>query len=174
VPDHKRTPLYPLFIAAFRCLSLDAAVIVAAQIAISLFTILAAMEITETLFGNHRAAAWAGVLVAADAPSIVFAGTLLTESLFTALFVLGMLLSIESHVLRKPYYLAASAIVLGLAVLCRPVALFFPAVLLVRYLVAERARWQLRIGRAGLFLGLFLLTLAPWVDGITPRSAGRS
>jgi len=163
VPDHKRTPLYPLFITAFRCLSLDAAVIVAAQIAISLFTILAAMEITEKLFENHRAAAWAGVLVAADAPSIVFAGTLLTESLFTMLFALGVLLSIESHVLRKPCYLAASAVVLGLAVLYRPVALFFPAVLLTMYLVADRAPWQLRIGRAGLFLGLFLLTLAPWI-----------
>jgi 4-amino-4-deoxy-L-arabinose transferase-like glycosyltransferase len=152
-----------LFITAFRCLRLDAAVIVATQIALSWFTVLAAMEMTEKLFGNGRAAAWAGVLVAVDVPSIVFAGTLLTESLFTMLFALGVLLSIESHVLRKPCYLAAGAVVLGLAVLCRPVALFFPAVLLVRYLVAERARWRLHIGRAGLFLGLFLLTLAPWV-----------
>jgi 4-amino-4-deoxy-L-arabinose transferase-like glycosyltransferase len=72
----------------------------------------------------------------------------LTESVFTMLFVLGVLLSIKSHVLRKLCYLAASAVVLGLAVLCRPVALFFPAVLFVRYLVAERARWQLRIGRS--------------------------
>jgi len=163
VPDHKCTPLYPLFIAAFCCLRLDAAVIVAAQIALSLYTVLTAMEMTEKLFGNGRAAAWAGLLIAADVPSIVFAGSLLTESVFTMLFVLSVLLSIKSHVLRKLSYLAASAVVLGLAVLCRPVALFFPAVLLAIYLVAERARWRLHIGRAGLFLGLFLLTLAPWV-----------
>jgi 4-amino-4-deoxy-L-arabinose transferase-like glycosyltransferase len=163
VPDHKRTPLYPLFIAAFRCLRLDAAVIVAAQIALSLLAVLAAMEMTEKLFGNGRAAAWAGVLMSADVPSIVFAGSLLTESVFTTLFALGVLLSIESYFHRKPGYLAAGAVVLGLAALCRPVALFFPGALLAIYLVADRAPWRLRIGRTALFLGLFLLTLAPWV-----------
>ena len=161
VPDHKRTPLYPLFIAAFRCLRLDAAVIIAVQIVLSLFAVLTAMELTTKLFGN--AAAWAGGLVAVDVPSVVFASSLLTESVFTTLLVLGVLLCIESYFSRKPGYCAAGAVVLGLAALCRPVALFFPGALVAVYLVADRVPWRLRIGRAALFLGLFLLTLAPWV-----------
>ena len=163
LPDHRRTPLYPLYLAAFRAVGLGAAAVVGVQILISLFAVLAAMEITARLFEDGKAALWAGVLVAADVPSIVLAGSLLTESVFTTLFVLAVLLCLESLLGRTPGPLAAGGVVLGLAVLCRPVALFFPAVFAAVYLAAAKVPWRLRAGRVLLFLGLFALTLAPWV-----------
>ncbi|MFH1573120.1 MAG: glycosyltransferase family 39 protein, partial [Acidobacteriota bacterium] len=163
VPDHTRTPVYPLFLAALRSIGLSAALIVVVQIVLSLFAVLFAMQITERLFGNGTPPAWAGLLLAIDVPSISIASSLLTETLFTALFLLGALLAVEYFLRRRPLQLVLGAVVLGLAVLCRPVAVFFPAVLLVVHLAVSRARWRSRIGAAALYLAVFLLTLSPWV-----------
>jgi 4-amino-4-deoxy-L-arabinose transferase-like glycosyltransferase len=163
-PDLTRTPVYPLFVAGcYRLAGHRPAVAVAVQIGFAVATVLLLWALGRRFFSAPAALAGAGFL-ALDPLSIHYAIQLLSESLFT-LFFLGSLFCILAYVRRPGWpWVSAAAFVTGLAILCRPIAVFWPLALLPGPLVLA---WQ---GRSWRPVGHFLVfvtgvaaVVGPWI-----------
>jgi 4-amino-4-deoxy-L-arabinose transferase-like glycosyltransferase len=139
-PDHSRTPVYPLFLSVFRLLGLSAPVAVFFQVLLSCVTCIITFYLSYELTGIKSAALVAAIIVAADIPSIALANSLLTETLFTLLLVLSVFFIILF--IKKNGYasLCSGAILLGLAVLCRPIAILLPLVFVIVLFVGWRMK----------------------------------
>lgn len=134
-PDASRTPLYPFFIALFKWIGLSNAGVIFVQIIISSVTSLFVILITHKLLGDWLPACLAGGIVAIDIPSIVLANCLLTEALFTFLITLSAWYLVLYIKHDKTIALLTSGILLGLSVLCRPIAVYFPFAAAILFLL---------------------------------------
>jgi len=111
-----RTPVYPLLLALFGARTLPVIILqhllnVALAVAIYLFV--------ERRLGSRLAALVASLLFALDIPTIHYANKVLTETPFTALLYVVFVLTLQN---RRPIVLA---LLTGILVLLRPIALFF-------------------------------------------------
>jgi len=121
-PDVRRTPAYPVMLAAvFSVPGTGRRAGALAGAVVSTITVLAAFRLAAALAGP-AAAWWAALLLALDLTSASYATQLLTEPLFTLLLVLSVLPLVER---RRGGVAAASAsgLLSGLAALCRPIAI---------------------------------------------------
>lgn len=125
-PDVRRTPVYPLVLAAV--LAVPGAGTRAAALTgmlLSTLTVLTAFRLGRSLAGA-AAGWWAAALLTIDLTSAAYAGQVLTEPLFTLLLVLSFLPLLD--VTAGPAATAATAAAVsagamsGLAALCRPIA----------------------------------------------------
>lgn len=163
-PDQTRTPVFPLFVATcYRVVGHAPTVVVAIQMAIALVTCMIVYDLGEQLCGPLAAAA-GGVLFALDPLSIRYTSLLLSETFFTFLFT-GSLLSLVAY-LRKPGTGAAlaAALLTGLAVLCRPIAVLWPLIPLALFaLTAWRDRCWRPLVHGLLFSTVALSLVVPWM-----------
>ena len=121
-PDVRRTPVYPSVVAVvFGVPGAGTRAAAIAGIAVSAATVLATYRLASLLLGP-AAAWWAALLLAADLTSATYASQLLTEPLFTLLFVLSFVPLIEA---RAPAWRGAvtAGVLSGLTALCRPIAI---------------------------------------------------
>jgi 4-amino-4-deoxy-L-arabinose transferase-like glycosyltransferase len=119
---------------------------------------------------GRTAARWAALLALLYLPLTLFAGLLLSETLFVFLFAWGVVASMKARSTLKTYgvharstwgWVVAAGILLGFGVLTRATALGF--VPLAAAWVAVPARsWSRRALVAGVVLVCALLTLVPW------------
>ncbi len=166
IPDCRRTPVYPLFIALFRLTGFNLAAIIFIQLILSVFNCFMAFKITYWLTENDKSSLFAGLIAAIDIPTIVYANLLLTETLFAALFLLSIYFLVrylKNDEERAALILIISGIFLGLSILCRPVSLFFPVVMVVLLLLFQRRNFKLFFVRIPLFLLAVIITLSPWL-----------
>ncbi len=128
-PDVRRTPVYPLLLAAVYAVAGQqpwAAVTVNALLGV-LACVLTAVAGTRLL--GRDAGILAGMFLAVDLTSAAYSLTLMTETLFTVLLLL-CLLSVIRYMYRPDGRAAALAAVwCGIAILTRPIGLFLPFVL---------------------------------------------
>lgn len=162
-PDNLRTPLYPFFLAALFALFGKSLVAVAvAQIVVSAATVVLVYGLARRLSGT-AAAVVAAVLFGLDLSSFVYAHAILTETLFTFLF-LGAVgtLAVALRTPKVPVLLLSGGLV-GLAALCRPVALYYviPAGSLVW--LASTGKGHRRLRHSFLVLIAFTTVVTPWV-----------
>ena len=127
-PDNVLTPVYPLFMAALLSLARGSLWII--PIAQGLLNSLAAVlvfKIGESMF-SRRAGFFAGIFYALDLSALVHSFSLLTESLFTFLFLTANFFLMRY--VQKPSVksLIFSAALFGISTLCRPVALYYGVV----------------------------------------------
>jgi 4-amino-4-deoxy-L-arabinose transferase-like glycosyltransferase len=158
-PSALRTPIYPLFLALFQMQIIPAML---GQIAVSLVTIYLTYSLAARIFKDQKIALLAGVLLAFSLESITHTYYLLTETLFTLLFVASvaaLMRSRNQHALR---WVTVSAVLMAAAILTRPIALVYPVVMAV-LLLCESAPWRVRLQKAALFSGVTLLILGIWV-----------
>jgi 4-amino-4-deoxy-L-arabinose transferase-like glycosyltransferase len=158
LPDTDRTPGYPLFLAAIFAVAGQS--VVAAAVAQSLLHGLSGLLVArlgESLFGSPRIGA-AGALLWAVAPiPAIFCGILLTETLFTPVFLLTLLLLTECSPRRS--LLAGGA--LGLGILIRPIAsLVWPALLPAFF---PGTGWRRALANFAVFCAAAAAVLAPWL-----------
>jgi 4-amino-4-deoxy-L-arabinose transferase-like glycosyltransferase len=158
VPDADRTPGYPLFLAAVFLLSGQS--VVAAAAAQSLLHALSGLLIArlgERLFGSVRIGI-AGALLWAAAPiPAIFCGILLTETLFTPVFLLTLLLLAKPSLGRA----AAAGAALGAGILIRPIALLLWPALGLTFLIG--ISWRRALAHFAVFSTLAAAVLAPWL-----------
>ena len=162
-PDYFRTPLYPLFLALFENLNIGNSFIVFCQVILSTLICIYTYKLSKTISPNEKIALLAGLIMALDIPSIVFANFILTETLFSLLLVISIFhvsRFIKHESLKDTLY---SAAFLGLATLCRPIA--FPVVFIVGVVL-----FLMTLHRAGyhrfsilFFLFFFTVIISPWL-----------
>ena len=134
------------------------------QLALSLATIGLVYRIALELFANSTAALGAALLLAVEPLAIVYTSLLLTETLFTFLFVLFLFFFLRHLRSDATLPLVASGVVLAAATFVRPVTYYLPIVLLAGLLVRTlwlSDRWP-RLAQAAVFMLVCCLPLGAW------------
>ncbi len=165
IPDGRRTPVYPLFIALFRLAGFNLAAIIFIKLILSVFNCFLAFRITHWLTESYKSSIFACLIVAIDIPTIVYANIILTETLFTSLFLLSIFFLIRylKDDGEKVLILILSGIFLGLSILCRPISLFFPVVMVALLLLFQSRNFKLFLIKIPLFLLAIIIPLSPWL-----------
>ena len=159
-PDYDRMPLYPLLLSLGRFISL--AGIIFFQQLLSIIGILFWYALARR-FVSSRVAWWSAVLFAIEPTTRFWTAQVATEALFAPLWFGSLYFFARFLETEKYRTLVVSGALFGLAMLARPIILFYPLLLLVLLLWQFRKK-PMRVVRASVF---FLLTvgvcLAPWI-----------
>ncbi len=119
-------------------------------------------KIGRQLF-SERVGLIAGLCYALDLSALAHTFSMLTESLFTFLFLIANFFLIRSIQNSSRKNLLFSAISLGVATLCRPVALYYFISIVVILLFANSASCKIRARYAMIYVSIFLVTISPWI-----------
>jgi 4-amino-4-deoxy-L-arabinose transferase-like glycosyltransferase len=158
-PTAKRTPAYPLLIAAvFKILGRDFNALRAVQCGIDVATTFLVFALALLLFKSGAAASLAALIYAVYPPAILSTTYVLTETLYTFLLMVSIITCLLALRTRATAYYLASGILMGIAMLTRPGVFLLPAVLLVVALIVRRSTWRGFV----LLLIAFCVTMLPW------------
>ena len=161
-----RTPVYPFFVAGIYAVSgYRVYMVLLLQIVMGAVSCLIIYKIGTLLF-NNKVGFLAGCLLAVDFASLLYANTLMTETVFTFLFLVSIYFVARFLKRSSIKYLVWGGLFMGLATLCRPVSLCFPVFLVVFFIFSgflKRTRLLSRITNGLIFVLIFLLTLSPWL-----------
>ena len=169
-PEIRRTPGYPLLLTVGLFTGSMEATIIAFQILLGLISVYGVYALTRRLPlikepWSSRAASIAALLYAADPLSMFFTVQLLTETLFTTLFVghlYGMVRYFETRSLK---FLGMAAIFLAAAIFVRPIAYYWPFFVVIILLGCSQknsVRLMTRVVSVGLFLSILITPIALW------------
>lgn len=162
-PNIRRTPLYPYFVAIHYALfGIMPFLILLTQLIIGSITCVFTYQVGKLLF-NENTALLASGLMAFHLPNVFYSNLLLTETLFTFLFILHSFSLIKFLKDGKLWTLVLSSIAIGLATLCRPISMFFPVIsgiLIVLFFYKNR---RLIISYNMILGAIFILMLFPWL-----------
>jgi 4-amino-4-deoxy-L-arabinose transferase-like glycosyltransferase len=162
-PDSVLTPVYPFFVAVLLALAGGKLwIIPVAQGLVNSLSAALVFKAGEKLFGT-RAGFIAGLCFALDPSALVRTFSLLTESVFTFLFLAAIFFLVQYVRQPSTKALISSAALLGVAALCRPVALYFfvPAAAILFFV--NSGPLKIRARNAAIYLAVFALTLSPWL-----------
>ena len=137
-PEIFRTPGYPLFLALGQASGLGLCGVLVIQALLGAVNVLVVYAVGRRLFGTHRPALLAALILAVHPAAIASSASILSETLFTWMVLLGLWL-----VVRRPQGLAAAAIgglVLGLAVLVRPIGILLGLAVAMWMIATHRRR----------------------------------
>ncbi len=168
IPDSIRTPLYPAFLWAIRrTLGPSPRTAAVAQALLEGITTLLTWWLGTELAGR-RSGRVAALLYALNPTQIRASAELLTETLLSLLLAMGLCALVryarDGPVrARARTWIVASALFLGLSILCKPNAQFLPLVWLPVVALTHRGAWQRTLADAGLLLGVTALVLTPWL-----------
>jgi 4-amino-4-deoxy-L-arabinose transferase-like glycosyltransferase len=160
-PETRRTPGYPLFIAAvYSVFGLRHFPVIAIQIFISILTIALTYAIARTLF-KPSVALLSGIILSLDVSSFLESQQLLTETLFTFLLTIAVFAGVYLFLNKKNRlkWALALGIALALSVLVRPIGyyLVFPIVMGL-FVYGIFIKWQWKE-----VLGIVMMVLIPWI-----------
>jgi 4-amino-4-deoxy-L-arabinose transferase-like glycosyltransferase len=105
----------------------------------------------------------AALLMAISIEAITHSFFLLTETLFTFLFLGSILAYVLFDQTHKRSWLISSGLLLGISVLCRPIALYFPFLFLLIILFKPAIGFLEKMIRLLLYAGGVLIVLLPWM-----------
>lgn len=163
-PVHAHTPGYPFLIYLTNLLGLSTVGLILLQIICSTLSVMLTMRLTQLFGGSERAAIWAGGFMALDVSSVVFANLVMSESVFTFLLLLAVVLVVRSLKVRFSWGgMLIAGTLLGYGILCRPVGLYLPIAFVLALLLFNQKGWkQSWKSIAALVVGV-LVVLSPWV-----------
>lgn len=158
-PTASRMPLYPLFLAGI--LSLPHASVRTVQIFQIILNCITCviMYFLATRLLDRRHGVLCGMLTALYIPMASQCLFILTETLFTFLFVISLYILSEKH--ARTGILSASGVVIGFASLVRPIGLII-AIFLMVWLVYVFG-WRKSLPRLTAFSFCLGLILMPWI-----------
>ncbi|MGD0750671.1 MAG: glycosyltransferase family 39 protein [Anaerolineales bacterium] len=163
VDSAMRTPVYPMFVAAIYGIGgQNPIIIILVQMVISTLSVFITYKLGSRLI-SKPAAMIGAVLIAISVESITNSFFLLTESLFTFLLLASLLAWVKSRQDGKGRWLVIAAILMGLAILCRPIAFYYPLVVAGTILFDLRRRWIPRLRDILIYLVITALVLFPWL-----------
>ncbi|MBN2288302.1 MAG: glycosyltransferase family 39 protein [Candidatus Glassbacteria bacterium] len=163
-PTARVSPLYPLFLAGvYLAFDYSRLAVLLCQVALGALTVLYLFFLGGEVF-SRRVAVLAAAAAAVYWPLIAVGTRLLSEPLFIALLVASGYHTVRVFKYKRPGQAACAAALTGLAVLTRPVVLYFSAVVAL-WLVRDffRGRDKAAVSAAALYLGVLVLVQVPWV-----------
>lgn len=159
--DSTITPGYPFFLAFIYALfGHSKIVVVLIQIILGALVMIALYRFVYKRFGE-KPAFWASLLFILDINSALFTTQLTTESLFTLVLVMTLLLVLEVFEEGSLGKTLLAGIFLGMATIIRPIAIYFAFPILIYVLFTKISRKKL--GQWAIILGLQLILISPWV-----------
>ena len=161
-PSLLRTPLYPMFLAlVLKVFGMPWANVIVIQILASTFNVFLTYCLARKLFSSSVAIA-ASLFLAVGLESIANQFFILTETLFTTLFLGSVYCFVEYKFTLRWTWLVSTAILMGLSILCRPIAIYFPVIILIFLSILHRTNVKELIVRGGIFLIIVIAAVAPW------------
>ncbi|GEM_PF-4673765 len=160
-----RTPLYPLFLSLFYFFHLPITLVPTAQIILLSCGSVLLYRIGSWLFSKNVGLI-AALLFSVEPLLVVHASIALSESLFVFLLicsVYSLLKYFSDTSARAPLML--SAILIGAVALTRPIAMYFPLLVLLLMIIKnrlERKSPAAVLRPALIYVALFIFTIAPW------------
>ncbi|MCX6360324.1 MAG: glycosyltransferase family 39 protein [Armatimonadetes bacterium] len=135
-----RPPLYPAFLAPGVLLGAPGVVTACLQAALGTWTVWGVWRLARLATGSDRAALASALLYAVEPLAVVYAGLMMSETLFAALVVLALLLYARFGAEGRLVHAAWAATAMGCAALCRPIAVALPLAPVVVLLAAAAVR----------------------------------
>lgn len=158
----RRTPVYPLFLrGVFEVFGNHYTAVVAVQLVLSSATVLVTYWLAAMILPQRYALAAAAAL-AVDPASIIFANQMLTETLFALLLTAALALTVLARQRGRVAVAVLAGLLIGIAVLTRPVAEYLPLVLAVTIVAAPTSRRSALSVSVAILLG-FVLSVGGWV-----------
>lgn len=158
-----RTPGYPVFVAAvYSLFGIQPWIVLALQILVDALTIALTYAIGLWLFSPTVAAA-AALLLAVDPTSLFTSSSLLTDSLFTLLFLASVALFLRGLASKSIGWALAAGLTLGITTWIRPSAQYLPILLSFAALCRFGWAWPRRLCFAFAMTAAFALTISPWL-----------
>jgi len=162
-PNIMRTPTYPFFLAfLFEIFGKNFHVVAFAQIILSVMTIVLAYY-AVLRFGTQKQAFLGALLLTCSTGSVIFSNYILTETLFSWLLMIITWLLIKYHENQEGKVAVLMGILCGVLILCRPVAILFPLVVVVLYSLINQFSWRPILIHSFLFLFATVITISPWI-----------
>lgn len=160
-PDSTVAPGYPFFVAALYALFGGSKVaVVMIQIILNLVLLYVLYRFLKKRFGDRPALLF-GIIFAVDVNFSIFVNQITSETLFTALFIPGLLFILTASEEKVLFHALWAGLLLGAATLVRPLILYF-GVPLILFLLLTRINCR-KLLQWGMIVGLQLVFIAPWV-----------
>lgn len=159
-----RTIGYPLFLAILLPLLRSFALISIVQIAIASLLPIFTQRLGRILGCSRRVRRGAAWLTALEPHMVFYAVPLLTEWIFPLLTILVLVTLFCALQTRRPRDVALSGFWFGLGLLIKPLWLVVPPLVLIGLVVGSLLkRWRPSWRLVGLWCGIVLIMVAPWV-----------
>ena len=173
-PEILWTPGYPLFMAGiYAVVGHRPEWILLIQVLLSTLTVALVYVIAKRLRGQ-TAAVSAGLILAVDPASAIYANYLLTETLFTIIFTASISLIVLFLLAPTRWrYLALASLLLGVSSLIRPVALYFPMLVFIGLPLWLRQDWRRGFIAAAVLLIIYSACVGIWVARNHRATGGR-
>ncbi|HHT9158668.1 MAG TPA: glycosyltransferase family 39 protein [Candidatus Brocadiaceae bacterium] len=158
-----RTPVYPLFLSTVYLLSGENYIWVGfVQSVLSSLISALTFLIGQRLFGR-RAGFIAGLLSAFGLLSIIYSLMILSDILFTIMLVSCLWCTIEFWIQGTTRWLLMSAVLLGIAILCRPIAFYYTFFLLIMAIVGSKQKLLQGVKNVAVFIFVVVLIVGSWI-----------
>lgn len=166
--NHLRTPLYPLFMALIYLLvGVHPEFVAVAQSLLAGVTSVLVFQLARSIGSKTNAIGWlAGLLYAISPLNILFSNQLYSESLFETLFLVSFCFLYRFLITPSNKTLFVSAFVGSLAILTRPLGLYFPFLVcsfMMAYAFSRRWLRKVIILSVLSFLFMVIVVLLPWI-----------
>lgn len=166
-PDSTVAPGYPFFVAAFYWMFAGSKIaVVLVQIALNLGLLYLLYRFLDRRFGDKPALLF-GIVFALDVNVSIFVNQVTSETLFTALFLPGLLFILAAAEEKRLLPAVWAGLLLGAATLVRPVILYFGVPLILFFLITQLKVRPYRLWRRlagwGIIVALQLVLITPWV-----------
>jgi len=162
VIDDERTPLYPLFIAAFVYIFHSYYAILIAQIILGSALPLLAYRIALQITARERVATLVAVFSVLEPLSIHFATKLVSETFFTVLFLVGTTLFLDYIRIQHKRALIYATAFFALAILARPTIQLLPLLFIFVVFFLAKGNSGRAVRHSLIVTAVFFLILAPW------------
>ncbi len=160
--DAFRAPVYPLFLAGiYSVFGHKPNVAIIFQLILSSLTCILVYYIGE-VFIRRGVGFIAGLLLALDFPTAIYGNLIMTDMLFTFLFLASIYFILKFFREGKRRHLIYSAILLGVSALCRQVIIYFVFVMVLSFIVVYRRNLMKALLNYCIYILIFLAAISPW------------
>ncbi len=160
--DAFRTPGYPAFMAlVYSLFGNHPYAVLFIQIFLNLASVVLMYKIGNELF-SEKVGFIAALLFSLDLHHIIFINYLLTETLYTTVFLAGLFYLIRGLKTNQARYFIVSGGIYGISTLIRPISQYYIAGILLFLLIWNYKKWKNGLRVAVLLLAAYCMVIAPW------------
>ncbi len=157
------TPLYPLFLAGlYQLFGFDRFYVLLTQCLLGAILVLYVYRIGVSVF-SPRVAKLGALVAAVYWPLVTIGLKISSEALFAPLLAAAAYYTILALHHKRSECMITGAILLGLATLTRSVAIYFPAIVIVYFVLTYRSQKdRISLGDTALYIAVFFIIIFPW------------